>query len=115
MIPSPSQLQPVALPRAAPPVPDGWQQQPADPAVVGGNVLSWRNCSAIPTGGNPHEILYFANFIVGLVIWTKPCDVTNKQMQGIVVAGMSIGLDPIKTILVNENMIICSLFAFILY
>ena len=39
----------------------------------------------------------------------------HKQMQGIVVSGMSIGLDPIRTICMPENIAICSLLTFMSY
>ena len=66
-------------------------------------------------GENPAEIFsYFGKISSkGLVIWTNQrC---HKQMQGIVVSGMSINLDPIRTICMTENIAICSLLAFMSY
>ena len=66
-------------------------------------------------GGNPAEIFSYYGKISskGLMMWTNlRC---HKQMQGIVVSGMSIGLDPIRTVRMPENIVSYSLLTFMSY
>lgn len=90
------------------------RQQQLAPAQWLGETCYLRNFQK-KRGENPAEIFSYCGKISskGSVIWTNlRC---HKQMQGIVVSGMSIGLDPIRTICMPENIAICSLLTFMSY
>lgn len=101
----------MALPRSAPPAPAGSNSWPP-PSGGWGKRPTWETFQKFQRGGNPNEIFsYFGKISSkGSVIWTNlRC---HKQMQGIVVSGMSINLDPIRPIFMPENIVICSLLTF---
>ena len=91
------------------------QQQLAPAQWLGGSCATWETFRKKGGGKSSWNLLLFWKQNHRKVWWCGQNLQCHKQMQGIVVSGMSIGLGPIRTIFMPENIVICSLLTFMSY